>query len=76
MNTHDPPVEPGDSIGSLLERCIREVSLEVTGEVVLEVVFSDGRFRRAYVRRGPMTADQLERLRELTREQLKQLPTA
>lgn len=39
------------SIASLLEYVIREIAM-TDGEVVLEVVFSVGRFRRGYVRSG------------------------
>ena len=47
------------SIASLLEYVIREIAM-TDGEVVLEVVFSVGRFRRGYVRSGPISTAQLE----------------
>lgn len=47
------------SIVSLLEYVIREVQ-GTEGEVQLEAVFSNGTFRRGYVRSGPLTGAQLE----------------
>ena len=50
------------SIASLLEYVIGEIAA-VDGEVVLEVVFTNGRFRRGYVRSGPFSLEQLEQRR-------------
>jgi hypothetical protein len=46
-------------IEALLEYVIHAVSM-TEGEIVLEVVFADGRYRRGYVRSGPISIEQLK----------------
>jgi len=52
----------GVPVARLLEYCVAEIAI-VAGEVTLEVVFADGRYRRGWVRAGPFSPDTLEQRR-------------
>ena len=46
-------------VSALLEYVIREIA-STEGGIVLEVVFSSGRYRRGYLRSGPLSIEQIE----------------